>query len=355
MLGEAVQVQAVVPVRTSDQRQAVGAEVRFREVEAPAQMLHERLGQVRIIVKIHLLIQNAPVAGFAEIGVRAGDQPQRVVVEAAADREIPFLGQGLILMIGAAVRELRRRNVQDAFACPLRNHMDKAQQILAGIPEAHASAHAAFKVTGAAAHVEGHHALVLVPDVHHAVKLLVSAADLISAQQIRPESLQRLHRPVKRLIVRKPRNHGLRGFLVDHTETLPFFFDRVLDISQTEDNAVALSRTQRDLKLLGGNRLPAVCYASGAAVSEDSFGPRGTAVNADEGITGRVKALRFAVRPEDCVMISALAVFGLVIDRRADDLHLSGGEVSLEVGCVIHCVPEAELQIREQLQCSLLL
>ena len=350
VLREAVEVQAVVPVRAPDQRQAVRAEMCLCKIEAPAQMLHERFGQLRIVVEVDLLVQDAPVTGLAKIGVRPGNQPQRVVVEAAADRQIPLLGQGLILVIGAAVRELRRRDVQDALTRTLRNHMDKAKQILAGVTEAHASAHAAFEVAGAAAHVEGHHALVLVPDIDHAVELLVPAVYLIPAQKFRPEGLQRLHRPVECLIVRKTRHHGLRGLFVDHVRTLPLFLHGVLDISQAEHQAVALSRAQREVKLLRRDRLPAMGHAPGAAVSKDRFGSRRTAVNPDKGVAGCVKSRRFAVGPEDRVMISAFTVFGLMIDRRADDLHLTGGKVSLEVGRVVHRIPEAELHIREEAQ-----
>ena len=57
MLGEAVQVQAVVPVGAADEGQTVGAEVGAGEVEAAAQMLHQRLSLALIVVKGHGLVE----------------------------------------------------------------------------------------------------------------------------------------------------------------------------------------------------------------------------------------------------------------------------------------------------------
>ena len=46
-------------------------------------------------------------------------------------------------------------------------------------------------------------------------------------------------------------------------------------------------------------------------------------------------------------MISALSVFGLMIKSRTVDLNLTGGEVTLEVGHIVHCIPQTELYIWE--------
>ena len=47
--------------------------------------------------------------------------------------------------------------------------MEEAEQILTGITEAHAAADTGFIVGSGTGHVEGNHALVLVPDIDHAV------------------------------------------------------------------------------------------------------------------------------------------------------------------------------------------
>lgn len=85
-------------------------------------------------------VQNGPVARLAEVGVRSGNEPQRVIVKAAAHSQVALLGQGLVLVIGAAVGELGGGNVQDAFPRPLGDHVDDAQQVLTGVTEAHAQA-----------------------------------------------------------------------------------------------------------------------------------------------------------------------------------------------------------------------
>ena len=90
--------------------------------------------------------------------------------------------------------------------------------------------------------------------------------------------------------------------------------------------------------------------AARAAGAENSLRPGGAAVHAQEGVTGGVEAVRLPVRPENRVVIPPLPVLGLVIDRGAQDLHLAGGVVALEVGAVIHGVPEAELHIGEEAQ-----
>ena len=128
MFREAVEVQAVVPVGPADERQTVGAEMGTGIAEAAAQMLQQRLGKAGIVVKIHLLVQNAPVPGLAEIGVRSGDEPEGIVVKAAADGEIAFLREGLVLVIGAAVRKLGGGDVQDALARALRDHVQESRK-----------------------------------------------------------------------------------------------------------------------------------------------------------------------------------------------------------------------------------
>ena len=199
LFGEAVQVQAVVPVRPADQRQAVRAAVIDDVVEGAAQVLAERGGQGRIVVKVDLLIQNRPVAGFLDVGVDGEDQPQGVVVEAGADAHVAALGERLVLVIGAAVRELGGGDVQDAGAGPVRDQVDEAQQVLAAVAEAHAAADAGLKVGGRSAHVEGDHALVLVPDIDLAVELFVVRPDREVGQQAQPVFFELLQAGIKLL------------------------------------------------------------------------------------------------------------------------------------------------------------
>ena len=72
-------------------------------------------------------------------------------------------------MVAATVRELGAGDVDDALAGTGRYLMNEAYEVLVGIAEAHASTDAALEETCRTRHTEGDHALILVPDVHHAV------------------------------------------------------------------------------------------------------------------------------------------------------------------------------------------
>jgi hypothetical protein len=168
-VGEAVEIQAVVPVGAADQRQAVRPEPLQRVAEAALQVLVERLLGAGLVVVGHRLVEDAPVAGLLEIGGDADDEPVRIVVEAAADVVVAALGERLVLVIGAAGRQLRGGQVEDALAGARRHHVHKAQQVLVGVAEAEAAADAGLIERRRARHVEGGHALVGVPDIDHAV------------------------------------------------------------------------------------------------------------------------------------------------------------------------------------------
>ena len=63
----------------------------------------------------------------------------RVVVEAGADVVVAALGQRLVLVIGAAGRELRGGEVEDPLRARARGIMlNESEQILVGVAEAHA-------------------------------------------------------------------------------------------------------------------------------------------------------------------------------------------------------------------------
>ena len=72
-------------------------------------------------------------------------------------------------MISTAILKLGSCNIQDTLSCLVWNQMKEAKQILAGIPKSHAPADTGFIVGSRTGHVEGHHALVLMPDIDHAV------------------------------------------------------------------------------------------------------------------------------------------------------------------------------------------
>ena len=124
------------------------------------------------------------------IGRDADDQPVRIVVEIAADVVVAALGERLVLVIGAAGRQLRRGEIEDAFARARRHHVHEAQQILVGIAEAQPAPDARFVERCRARHIERRHALVGVPDVDHAIGVDVGRLDLADAEQSVPVGAQ---------------------------------------------------------------------------------------------------------------------------------------------------------------------
>ena len=185
-----------------------------------------------LIVKRHHFIENSEVARLLQIGHRSEDEPAWVVVESASDVVVATLGQWLVLVIAAAVGELRRGNVDDALTGSRWYLVDEAHKVLVGVAEAHSPSYAALEEAGASREVEGHHALVLVPDVHHAIELVVARAYVIYTEQTVPvflqlaESLVYLFRCVETI-------DELMGLLfIDNLWSGEFLFLFVLNIAQ---------------------------------------------------------------------------------------------------------------------------
>ena len=212
---EAVQIQAVVPIGAADQGKPVRPQPVQRVTEAAPQVLVERLLRAGLVVVLHRLVQNAPVAGLFQIRGDANDQPVRIVVEIASHIVVALLGQRLVLVIGAAAGKLRRGKVQDALAGARRNHLHEAEQVLVGIAEAQAAPDARFVKRRRARHVERGHALVGVPHVHHAVGVDVGRMHLADAQQAVPVGPELFERRIHVGRVEVPRDHRLYGLLID--------------------------------------------------------------------------------------------------------------------------------------------
>ena len=145
-------------------------------------------------------------------------------------------------------------------------------------------------------------------------------------------------------------HHGVGAGFVDDARRDEFFLLRVLDVTQAEQDAAALSRGQLYMYVQRTNRSPAMGDAAGAMACPNGLRVCRAAIYAAECITGGVKAADGAVGPENSVMVTALTVFGLMIDSAALHLDFTGGEIALEVGAVVHSVPQAELHIAEHIQ-----
>ena len=121
-------------------------------------------------------------------------------------------------------------------------------------------------------------------------------------------------------------------------------------IAETKEKLPRLAGPQRHMELHRADRRPAVDDRIGAAAVLDRFGQRRRAVEADKGVARGIEAVIRAVRPEHGIVIPPLAVFGFVINGVRLQLDLADGEVPLEVGAVVHRVPEAELYIGEHIE-----
>ena len=347
---EAVQVQAVIPVGAADERQAVGAAVRDRIADAAAQMLQERYFRALFVIERRRLVQDREVAGLLDVSRGAGDEPERIVVEARADVGIPALRERLVLVVGAAVRELDRGDVQDPFPRALRDQVHEAQKVLAAVAEAHAAAGPALVIGSAAAHVEGDHALVLVPDVHHAVQLFLAAFQGEAGKQARPVGAELIHRGVELRFGLKGRQHAMRFFLIDHAGGAEFAVFRILRIAEAEQEGPGLARVELYLQPQHGNRCPA---RGDAAIGSPFFhGQRlfPAAELPEEGVAVGIEAFDRSIYRIESVVVPALAVFGLMIDRTAFGLHLADVPVALEIGLVVDRVPEAPFDAAVNIQ-----
>ena len=253
-------------------------------------------------------------------------------------------------MVGTAVLKLGGSNVQNAFPCAGRDHVDEAQQILTGIPEPHAAADAALVIAGTAAHVEGDHALILVPQAHHPVQLFLAGGQLPAREQLLPVVGQCPAGGIHLCVGGIAGHHGLCPGFVDDAGSAEFFPDRVFNVAQPEDDALFLARCQCEMEMVGTHRSPAVGNAVRAVTGFDRFRCGGAAVHAAEGIPAGVEAGNGGVGPEHSVVIPALPVLCLMIDGTFHHFHLAGGKVALEIGAVVHGIPQAELHIAEHVQ-----
>ncbi len=227
-------------------------------------------------------------------------------------------------MVGASVWELRRGDVDDALACAVGDQMHETEQILAGIPKAHTAPDAGFIVGGRTAHVERHHALILVPDVDHAVDLLVGGLNDIAAKQVSPVVVQLRKRPVDSGVSVVLCDHRVGGLLVHDVRRLKFLPDRIFQITQQEYIRRFFPGSERDVDLVCGDRRPAACHRIGTSAGQHRLGLVGAVVSADKAVADRVKTVDVCVHGIDCVVVSALAVLCLVVDRGADDLDFAG-------------------------------
>ena len=250
-------------------------------------------------------------------------------------------------MVRGAVLKLRGRDVDNTLARTLRNQMDEAEKVLAAVPEAHAAADARLEVGRGPRHIEGDHALILVPDVDHAVDSVVLCLDMEGVKEVRPVCAQLGKCALHILVCLVFCEELLCRSLVDDAGRLPLLVLRIFAVAEDKHEGFRLTGLKRNMKLVGCDRVPAARNGVCAALSHDGLRCVGPVVGADEIIAARVERGDICIDGVERVVIASLSVLCLVIDCGAHNLDLAGAQVSLEVRHVVHRVPEAPLHIRE--------
>ena len=255
-------------------------------------------------------------------------------------------------MVRAARGELRRGEIEDPLAGPLRHHVHEAQQILVGITEAHAAADPRLEERRRSRQVERDHALVRVPHIDRAIDVRVRGRHLQRLEQAVPVRAQLLERERGSRRIEVAREHRPRAGLRDRLRAgwIELRVAGVLRVAEDEDDLATLTRFELEGHVMGSARRPPVRDRVGRLAALDDQRTIPTAVRTEEPIEPGVEAgERFRAR-EVGEVIATLAIFGLVIDDARVDLDLADREIALEVRRVVPRVPQTELDRAEQRQ-----
>ena len=214
--GEAVEVQAVIPIGSTDQRQTVRTHVVHYVIETDSQVLHQTHLCTRFVIPWYHLVQDTIITCLADVRCCTEDQPHRVVIETAADIVVTAFGERLVLMVTASVGELRRSDINDTLTSTGRDLMHEAYEVLVRIAETHATTYSALEERCRTAHAERDHTLVLVPNIDHAVQTLITALYMIFAKQLIPQGVQFSKCLIYSLYRCKTFEHLVRVFLINN-------------------------------------------------------------------------------------------------------------------------------------------
>ena len=269
-------------------------------------------------------------------------------------------------MVAAAVRELGGGYVYDTLAGTLRNLMHEAHKVLIGVPEAHSAADSALEERCRTGHVEGDHALVLVPDVDHPVHLLLRTLHGIYVQQGVPICLKLgkcgihlgcgvegryefagLCLVYDRRTAAMPQTRHIKNeiaVVVCHK----LLFLRVFHISEQEYIILAFARREFYIYAMRGYRAPAVGYAVAGSACHNLLRISKVVIQAYEGLPVGVESVHRDVHAVEGIVVAALLIFGLMIYDRTVHLDFTSREIALEVLHIGGCIPEAPLGEREE-------
>ena len=110
------------------------------------------------------------------------------------------------------------------------------------IAEAHATAYTALEERCRTREVERHHALILVPDVHHPVELVITSLHLIYIKEGIPILAERSKCLVDLLGGIEFGNQGVGLLLVDHLRCLKLLVLLILNVAEEEYEVFRLAR-----------------------------------------------------------------------------------------------------------------
>jgi hypothetical protein len=142
---------------------------------------------------------------------------------------------------------------------------------------------------------------------------------------------------------------GLAHLLVHHIERVVLGLFALLDVRQNEREGLFLPRRQVQIDLVRADGIPAEGLAVRALAGEGDLGIVQPLVDADESVAAGVVAIDGTGAREQRVVVAALAIFGLVVNRATVDLDLADRVGALQVVHVVGRLEQAELLEGEDL------
>ena len=142
---EAIEVETVIPVGTTNERQCMGTEVVGDMFHRNLEVLEESLLTSRLVVEGNLFGEYREITCLLEISGSTEDEPTGVVVESTTNVVVSTLGERLILMIASAIGELCRGDIDDALTGTTGHEMHKSDKVLIGVTESHTTSHSTLE------------------------------------------------------------------------------------------------------------------------------------------------------------------------------------------------------------------
>ncbi len=121
-------------------------------------------------------------------------------------------------------------------------------------------------------------------------------------------------------------------------------------VAQDKDDLARFARRKCKVDLMRPHRCPAVCDRIVQRAALDGLRRVPATVGAEECLALCLEGDRRLRAGEVGEVIAPLSVLGLVVDDALHHFHFADVEVALEVGCVVLCIPERELDGGEEVQ-----